>query len=228
MEKPVEQAERPFLDILLSFVEKGLKQETNMDVIEAMETCSAARYLKPDPVPQELIERVIYAATRASSPGNSQAWDFVVVRSPETKTKIRDLLAPRFKARGVGVPRTGRVTSGMIAGAMHLAESLNEVPAIIFVCGPVAYPPNAPMEQFVWSALYPAAQNLIVAARSLGLGTTFTTFHMFMENQLRDLLGIPKEIKFGVMIPIGWPQKDFVKVKRKPISEVIHLDKWSA
>ena len=116
-----------------------------MEVIEAMETCSAARYLKPDPVPQDLIERVIYAATRASSPGNSQEWDFIVVRNPESKRKIRDLLVPRFKAMGVGVPTTGRVTSQMIAGAMHLAETMNEVPAIIFVCGPVAYPPTAPM-----------------------------------------------------------------------------------
>jgi nitroreductase len=64
-----------------------------MDVIEAMETCSAARYLKPDPVPQELIERVIYAATRASSPGNSQEWDFIVVRNHEAKRRIRDLRA---------------------------------------------------------------------------------------------------------------------------------------
>ena len=163
-----------------------------MDVIEAMETCSAARYLRSDPVPQELIERVIYAATRASSPGNSQEWDFIVVRNSEAKRKIRDLLAPRFKAMEVGVSTTGRVTSRMMAGAMHLAETLHEVPAIIFVCGPVAYPPNAPVEQFVWSALYPAAQNLIVAARSLGLGTTFTTFHMFMEGELRDLLGVPR------------------------------------
>ena len=208
-----------------------------MNVIEAMETCSAARYLKPDPVPQELIERVIYAATRASSPGNSQEWDFIVVRNPEAKRKIRDLLAPRFKAMAVGVPTAGQITSRMIAGAMHLAETLNEVPAIIFVCGPIAgawliqsrasYPPAAPIEQFVWSAPYQAAQNLIVAARSLGLGTTFTTFHMFMESELRSLLGIPQEIKFGVMIPIGWPQNDFVKVKRKPISKVIHWDKWS-
>ena len=197
-----------------------------MDVIETMETCSAARYLKPDPVPQDLIERVIYAATRASSPGNSQEWDFIVVRNADAKQKIRDLLAPRFKAMRAGA-QTGRVTSRMIDGAMHLAETLNEVPAIIFVCGPVAYPPNAPLEQFVWSALYPAAQNLIVAARSLGLGTTFTTFHMFMENELRELLGIPAEIKFGVMIPIGWPQGDFVKVKRKPVAKVIHWDKWS-
>jgi nitroreductase len=184
-----------------------------MDVIEAMETCSAARYLKPDPVPQDLIERVIYAATRASSPGNSQKWDFIVVRNPEPKRKIRDLLAPRFKAMRAEMPTTGQSTS-RIAAAIHLAETLNEVPAIIFVCGPVAYPPNAPMEQFVWSALYPAAQNLIVAARSIGLGTTFTTFHMLIENELRELLGVPTEIKFGVMIPIGWPHNDFVKVKR--------------
>jgi nitroreductase len=197
-----------------------------MDVIEAMETCSAARYLKPDPVTQELLERVIYAATRASSPGNSQEWDFVVVRDSETKRAIRDMLVPRFKAMGVGVSATGQAPNRMIAGAMHLAETLGEVPAIIFVCGPVAYPPNAPMEQFVWSALYPAAQNLIVAARSVGLGTTFTTFHMFMEKELRSLLGIPEEIKFGVMIPIGWPQNDFVKVKRKPIAKVIHWDRW--
>jgi nitroreductase len=97
----------------------------------------------------------------------------------------------------------------MLSGAMHLAETLNEVPAIIFVCGPVAYPPNASTEQFVWSALYPAAQNLIVVARSLGLGTTFTTFHMSMGGELRELLGIPDEIEFGAMIPIGWPQSDF-------------------
>jgi nitroreductase len=197
-----------------------------MDVIEAMETCGAARHLKPDPVSQDLIERVIYTATRASSPGNSQKWDFIVVRSPEAKRKIRDLLASRFKAMRAEVPTTGQSTS-RIAAAIRLAETLHEVPAIIFVCGPVTYPPNAPMEQFVWSALYPAAQNLIVAARSLGLGTTFTTFHMLMENELRELLAIPGEIKFGVMIPIGWPQNDFVKVKRKPIASVIHWDQWS-
>jgi nitroreductase len=110
-----------------------------MDVIEAMETCSAARYLRPDPVPQDLIERVIYAATRASSPGNSQEWDFIVVRDPEAKRKIRDLLAPRFKEMRVGMPTTGQSTSRMIAGAISLAETLNEVPAIIFVCGPIAH-----------------------------------------------------------------------------------------
>ena len=108
-----------------------------MDVIEAMETCSAARYLKSDPVPQDLIERVIYAATRASSPGNSQEWDFIVVRNPEAKRKIRDLLAPRFKAMRGEAPTAGRVTSRMMAGALHLAETLDELELALMPILPV-------------------------------------------------------------------------------------------
>jgi nitroreductase len=199
-----------------------------MDVIEAMETCSAVRELKPDPVAQELLERVIYAATRAPSPGNSQGWDFIVVRDRGLKEKIRDLIATRFESMRAAMPApTKESQRRMVASALHLVQSLAEVPALIFVCGPVCYPPNAPVEQFVWSALYPAAQNILVAARSLDLGTTFTTFHMFAETEIRELLSIPSEVKFAALIPIGWPERGFTKVKRKPLDKVVHWDKWS-
>ena len=79
----------------------------------------------------------------------------------------------------------------------------------------------------MWSALHPAAQNLIVAARSLGLGTTFTTFHMLIESELRELLGIPNEVRFGEMIPIGWPRDEFVKVKRNPSQKSFVGRDWS-
>src|SRR5260370_34840173 len=134
------------------------------------------------------MERAIYAATRASSPGNSQQWDFIVVRNPEAKQKIRDLLAPRCKAMRAGVPTTGQSTRRMIAGAIHLAETLNEVPVIIFVCGPVAYPPKAPMEQLVWSALYPGGQKLIVAAPQHGLGAASPTCHLLFKSVRCDLI----------------------------------------
>src|SRR5580700_4641666 len=97
-----------------------------MDVIEAMETCSAARYLKPDPVPQDLIERVIYAATRASSPGNSQEWDFILVRNPETQQKIRivcfDRLerAPITRKRAAVGMRAVRTTLAVVFAAFAL------------------------------------------------------------------------------------------------------------
>jgi nitroreductase len=197
-----------------------------LNTIELMETCNAARRLKRDAVPQELLEKVIYAATRAPSPGNSQGWDFVVVRDAGLKKKIRDLIAPPIEAMFATI-KPGAKMNRMLEGAKHLVKSLHEAPALIFVCGPVCYPPQAPQESFVWSALYPATQNLLVAARSLGLGTTMTTFQMVAEKEIRELLGMPPEIKFAAMVPIGWPEQPFERVKRKPMNKVIHWDKWS-
>ncbi len=194
---------------------------------ELMETCNAVRRLKREPVPQELLERVVYAATRAPSPGNSQGWDFVIVRDGALKKKIRDVIAPPIEAMFATIPPDSKMNR-MLEDAKYLVRSLHEVPALIFVCGPVSYPPQAPQESFVWSALYPATQNLLVAARSLGLGTTMTTFQMVAEKEIRELLGIPPEVKFAAMVPIGWPERPFERVKRKPLSKVIHWDKWQA
>lgn len=198
-----------------------------MDVIAAMETCRAMRYLKPDPVPPEMIERLIYAATRAPSPGNSQGWDFVVVTAADVKAKIRDLIAaPMRQMRAAMPPPPNAVEARMLTGAVHLADSLATVPVLIFVCGAPCYPPQAPTEQFVWSALYPAAQNILVAARSMGLGSTLTTFHGIGGDALRDLLRVPKDVRIAAMIPLGWPAKAFGPVSRKPVKDVIHYDHW--
>jgi len=198
-----------------------------MDAIEAMETCRAMRWLKPDPVPEELIRKVIFAATRASSPGNSQGWDFVVVRDAEQRRRIGELFRSEVKPRLVPVPE---VADGprrlMSAGAHHLLDTFDRVPVLIFVCGGVIYPPASPMELFVPAALYPAAQNLIVAARALGLGTVFTTFHMLCEAKLRPILGLPDGHRIQVTIPMGWPEKKFGPVKRKPLDEVLHWDRF--
>ena len=200
-----------------------------MDVIEAMETCGAKRRLKSDPVPDELLERVVYAATRAPSPGNSQGWDFLVVRDRGVKEEISALLAPRMKVLRAALPPPRHAAEQRMADdAEHLIRSLADAPALIFVCGAPCYPAQAPMEQFVWSALYPAAQNLILAARALGLGTTLTTFHMFNEDGLRQLLGIPAEVRFGALIPIGWPEQPFRPVRRKPLAQVLHWERWRA
>jgi nitroreductase len=200
-----------------------------LDAIEAMESCGATRYLKSDLVPQELLERVLFAATRAPSPANSQGWDFIVVRDPVLKEKIRDLIAAGFRSMRESFPPpatdAGRRRAAM---AGDLLESLARVPALIFVCGAPCFPPHAPLEQFVWSALYPATQNLLVAARSLGLGTTMTTFQMFAETEIRELLDIPQDVKSAAMVPVGWPERPFVKVKRKPLAKVVHWDGWKS
>jgi nitroreductase len=197
-----------------------------MDVFEAMETCRAIRHLRPDPVPAELIDRVLHAATCAPSPGNSQGWDFVVVDDPERKTPIADAVRSAMADRVAAMPRPDRTTRLMLDGTAKLIDTLDQAPVIIFVTGPVIYPSWSPREQFTWSALYPAAQNIILAARALGLGTTFTTLHNTAEPTIREVLGIPDHIRIAVTIPLGWPDAEFGPVNRRPLADFVHRNGW--
>ena len=200
-----------------------------MDALEALTTTRAMRRLKPDPVPEDLIKKVIHAATCASSPGNSQGWDFVVVRDPAQRKRIGDLIRERVLPNLVAIPDSGGVEKSrarMMSGARHLASHFGDAPVIVFVCGASIYPPGQPIDEFVGAALYPAAQNLIVAARAVGLGTVFTTFHMFAAAEIGQIIGLPATHRIQVTIPMGWPEGKFGPVARKPVEEVIHWDRF--
>lgn len=197
-----------------------------MDLFDAMGSCRAIRYLKPDPVPEELLEKVLWAATRAPSPGNTQGWDFVVVTDAKKKALIGDAVSAAMAPRISAMPRSDRTTSLMLDGALNLATTIGTCPVLIFVCGPVIYPPQRPMESFTWSAIYPAAQNLILAARALGLGTVFSTLHHVAEPLIRETLDIPSRIQIGVTIPMGWPDRPFGPVARRPVEQFVHRNGW--
>ena len=95
----------------------------------------------------------------------------------------------------------------MLSGAGHLFEHFADVPAWIVICGRKIYPPQAPSEAMVWSTVYPAGQNLIVTARALGLGATFTTFHLAADKEFRTELGIPADVYLGVSVAVGYPAR---------------------
>jgi nitroreductase len=197
-----------------------------MEALEALETARAMRYLKPDPVPEELLRKLVWAATRASSPGNSQGWEFVVVRERATKERLGAAVCERM-GRGIrAMPTDDDMQRRMITGAGHLLEHFADVPAWIVICGRKLYPPQAPSEAMVWSTVYPAGQNLIVAARALGLGATFTTFHLAAEQEFREALGIPAEVYLGVSAAVGYPARKHGPVNRKPVDEVLHWEHW--
>lgn len=199
-----------------------------MDVIEAMETCTAMRYLRPDPIPQEDLKRLIYAATRASNPGNSQLWSFIVVTDSDRKAQLGHAIDDAFK--GVAKQPTRAIedksAAKMYAGATQLAKNFHRVPAWIICCARNAYPEDNPVESLMYASVYPAAQNLIVAARSMGIGTTFTTFQVFAEHEFRSILSIPADVKPCVTIAVGYPERRFTNVKRKPVEDVIHWNAW--
>jgi len=198
-----------------------------MDVIEAMETCIAMRYLKEDPIPKADLERLVYAATRASSPGNSQEWDFIILTEAAVKAEIGDAIwtavAPMFETLTAGA---AGVEGRMYSGAAHLAKNFAKVPAWILGCARKNYPPQAPTEAFMHSTIYPAGQNLIVAARSMGLGTTFTTFQTEAESVIRTGLAVPQDVHLCVLIAVGYPEKPFGRVRRKPVEDVTHWNHW--
>ncbi|MEM7218651.1 MAG: nitroreductase family protein [Pseudomonadota bacterium] len=199
-----------------------------MDVFEAMDTCTAMRYFRPDPVPRSELEKLIYAATRASNPGNSQNWTFLVIDDPAIKEplgeKVREGMAPFFAARP---PGGDDVEERMLAGAEHLANTFAQVPAWIVGMARNRYPAHAPQESFMASTIYPAAQNLIVAARSLGIGTCFTTFPGLAEPEIRRLCNLPEDLHLFVYIAVGYPARRFMKVRRRPVDEVIVWNQYA-
>jgi len=198
-----------------------------MDTLDAMDTSIAMRYFTADPIPKEQLTKLIYYATRASNPGNSQGWEFVVIDDALIKARIgervREAMAPVFASRPKGLDS---VQERMYRGAEHLAGNFATVPAWILGCARKIYPPHDPQDVFMYSTIYPAAQNLVVAARAMGIGTAFTTFQLAAEPLLRELLRIPDDVHLCVFIAAGYPERKFAKIRRKPVAEVLHWNGW--
>lgn len=191
------------------------------------------RHLLPDPVPDDTLRELLEAATCAPSPGNSQGWDFVVVRAPEPRTSLATILRDGVRPLLPPVPAASEASDGaaasrrrLLASAHHLLDHALEVPVWILVCGRPVYPAASPSADWIAPAVYPAAQNLLLAARGLGLGATFTTWHMPSEAAVRELLGIPADARIAVTVPVGWPARPFGPVRRKPLDQVVHWDHW--
>ena len=198
-----------------------------MDVFDAMETCIAMRYLKEDLVPKGDLERLVHAATRASSPANSQGWEFIILDERDLKTEIGIAVAAAMGPLMDALPEAEDGTKQrMYDGTQHLLKNFAKVPAWILVCGRLNYPPEDPSEAMMYSTIFPAAQNLIVAARAMGLGTTFTSFHTTVEGVIQKKLDLPDDVIPCVMVAVGYPDRQFMPVRRRPTRDVIHWNGW--
>lgn len=198
------------------------------DLFDLMGTARAVRWLRPDPVPAEVVERLVWAATRAPSPGNTQDWAFVCVDDREVLGRIGAAVASVMGPAIDRMDKPDRATRVMLTGARHLATNLAAAPLVVFVCGGVAYPPGRPRVEMTWSALYPATQNLLLAARALGLGATLTTLHAVAEPVVRAELGLPDDVVIAATVPVGYPAVPFGAVTRRPVAEVLHRNRWGA
>jgi nitroreductase len=160
-----------------------------------------------------------------------QPWEFVVVRDAAIRRRLAEVLTRRMsglRQRSGGALPDDPTQRRMLQGAMHLVEHLGDAPVLVFVGGRNVYPPNAPQEHMMYSAVFAAAQNLMVAARALGLGAAYTTFQLGSEAEINEILGIPDDVKICVTIPVGWPDRTQGSLNRKPLEDVVHYDGWQA
>jgi nitroreductase len=200
-----------------------------MDLFDAMYTLRAVRYFRPDPVPDDLIRQVLDAAIRAPSGGNSQPWAWVVLKDAGLRSQVADYYRRAFDA-GYGArtePEPDPTRRRVRRSALHLSEHMGEIPVLILAC---IRHGGAPAGMIRGSSIYPAVQNLMLAARSFGLGTVLTTIHLAYDQEVKGLLGIPADVDVAALIPLGYPARAnaFGATTRRPVEEMAFLDTWGA
>lgn len=212
-------------------------------LFEAMSTQRALRRLKPDPVPDELLWKILEAGTKAPSGGNTQVWRFIVIRDPARKRFIQE----RYKQAwdeyvnasvAAAAPRTAPLSDAeirgqvrMLSSAVHLAEHLHEAPVLLLVCmapRPLPAVHHLRRPAALYASIFPAVQNVLLAARGLGLGATLTTLHLMHEDEIKAELGIPNDTETVALIPLGYPEGRYGPTQRQPVEDVTYWERWGA
>jgi nitroreductase len=214
-------------------------------LFEAMYTARAIRRIKPDPVPDEVITKVLDAAIRAPSGSNAQSWFFIVVKDAEKRKQL-----------GALYQKTSSILVKLYEGAkppphmepakyerwwksvLYLFDHMGEAPVLIVPClkqttfaGAAGLPDDvkarmAGAARLAGSSIYPAVQNIILACRAFGLGTVLTTIHAFYEDEVRKILNLPADVQSYALMPVGYPRGRHGPISRKPLTEVACLDSF--
>ena len=192
-----------------------------MDVFEAIRTTRAMRRLDSTrPVSDDDLWTIVEAATKAATGGNSQPVRWLVVRDAAKRARLGEIyakswapVAEMYRAR---TPAEDTTTQRVLNSADWLGEHMGEAPVIIVPCAKGGDP----------ASVYPGVQNLFLAARALGLGTTLTTVHRLNEGEVREVLGIPEDVSTFALIPVGYPTGRWGEAKRRPVEDVTYWDTW--
>jgi nitroreductase len=206
-----------------------------ISAIEALSTTRAIRRYTNDPIPAETLNQILWCASRAPSGSNRQPFRFLAVTDGVVADKVKSLLGDSFrKGWAAKLKYDGYQTgsgqdpnspkSRQAATMQHYVDHIEQVPVIVFACL-VRYRDASPTEG---ASIYPACQNLLIAARSLGFGGALTMWHQGVEAELRELLAIPDNVAISACITLGKPQGSHGPVRRRPIAELVFENQWGA
>ena len=183
----------------------------------------ACRSFSEQPVDDETIARILTAATFAPSAENKQPWEFVVVRDADTRAAIGDLSRRAWEARGRAFSET-RLTPAMLADVDRGATGgVAEAPVNVVVCADV----QRGLEATIPSSIFPATQNLLLAATALGLGSALTTITTGFRAEMQTILGLPDHVWPIALVPLGHPARPLGPPRRAPFSDRTHRDRYN-
>ena len=208
--------------------------EQPLTALEALHSTPSRRYLSPEPIPDDVLWDILDAAIRGPSGGNAQHWGWVVVTDQEVKDRVaawyRDNWQAAYGSRREEILNAevspGGLTPRGFLGAEHLANHIQEAPVWVFPVLRGAADATSPR---AGSSIYGAVQQLCLAARAYGIGTSLTTLYGGHEEELRELLGLPADALTMALIPMGYPAKGrWAEPRRRPVEEVVHWNRWDA
>ena len=208
------------------------------DLYETMSTLRAVRRLRPDPIPDDVMHRLLQAACWAPTGGNQQPWMVIVVTDPEKKQALKDIYKPQWDKYIIGFHKRSEGMSEdaiakrnrMVAAGDYLAENLHEAPAILMFCADPSRMAitDAKLDRISMvggGSVYPPVQNLMLACVAEGIGCTLTTLHCLREAEVKSALEIPDEWATVAMVPIGYPvNKGHGPITRRPVEEMTYRD----
>ncbi len=198
-------------------------QRLSMPVGEAMFTQRSIRRFRPDPVPMDDIRLILEAASKAPNGGNRQVARFLVVTDRARIREFGTLYHEAWRAKRWDEKRWTKLDDippddRSYRSAAGLADAMQDVPCVIFA---LAVPPGHA------HSVIPAVQNLMLAARALGIGSVPTTLHPKVMERFNAMFEIPSDVSFHFCVPLGYPQGKFGPNRRRPTSETAFLDRWA-
>ncbi len=201
------------------------------ELFHIMRTTRAMRRLKPDPVPDELIRQILEAGVCAANGGNNQPWRFLVIKDRSIKEQVQrwykkafdEVVGPRYRGSepppGSSPSRYRRQHDAV----EYLTDHYHDAPVWIVACQD--HGSDTP-NRASGASIYPAVQNMLLAARALGLGATLTSRHLRHETEVEAIMGLPPGVHSYAILPIGYPMGNFGPVRRGALSDFVYLDQW--
>lgn len=194
------------------------------DLFDVVHRQRACRSFSDEAVDDVLVEKVLDAATFAPSAENRQPWVFVVVRDPERRAAIGAITRQAWEGGG-RAHSEGRLAPGLLADVDSGAQGgVAGAPVLVVVCGDTRLGDRRVLE----ASVFPAIQNLLLAATALGLGSSLTTLALVFGRELASIVGLPAEVVPMAVVPLGWPARPLSPPRRIPVSEKSHRESFGA